>query len=341
MRWNGVLAAGAGALALAVIDGVARGRGRLRGKTAVVCGASRGLGLAIARELVRRGCRVAICARTPDDVDEACVELRQLAGRPGVVWGDSCDLRSIDDVELFLANVEARLGAIDVLVANAATLTVGPIERAIPRDFDEAMDSIFVTARNAALAVLPRMQARRGGSIAFVTSIGGKLGVPHLAAYSAAKFAEVGFAEAIRAEVAKDHVHVLTVVPGLMRTGSFVRAFFQGDAAAELTWFGAGANAPLLSIDADRAARRVVRAIERRDDELVYTLPARIAARTHDLVPWVFRRVLGAAGRLLPRASHGWAPPVEGRELGATSRSPTVAFVTRRNAPMAARHAQH
>jgi NAD(P)-dependent dehydrogenase (short-subunit alcohol dehydrogenase family) len=317
MRWNGfgLVAAGAGALALAFVDRLARGRGRLRGKTAVVCGASRGLGLEVARELVRRGCRVAICARTPDDVDEACVELRQLAGRPGVVWGDSCDLRAIDDVELFLANAESRLGPIDVLVANAATLTVGPIERAIPRDFDEAMDSIFVTARNAALAVLPRMQARREGSIAFVTSIGGKLGVPHLTAYSAAKFAEIGFAEALRAEVAKDHVHVLTIVPGLMRTGSFRRAFFQGDADAELAWFGASANAPVLTIGAERAARRIVRAIERRDEELVYTLPARIAARTHDLVPWAFRRFLGAAGRLLPRAPSGWAPPVEGREI--------------------------
>src|SRR4051812_23527699 len=117
-------------LGLAAVIGLVhsvRGRGRLRGKTAVVCGGSRGLGLAVARELVKSGCNVAICARTATDVARAWHELEQLDGAR--VWADQCDLRNIDDVELFLANVEARLGPIDVLVANAATITVGPIER--------------------------------------------------------------------------------------------------------------------------------------------------------------------------------------------------------------------
>ena len=87
------------------------------------------------------------------------------------------------------------------------------------------------------------MRARGEGTLAFITSIGGKIGVPHLAPYSSAKFAEVGFAQALRAEVAKDGVHVLTVVPGLMRTGSPTHAQFGGDAEKEYAWFTASANA--------------------------------------------------------------------------------------------------
>jgi short-subunit dehydrogenase len=247
----------------------------------------------------------------------------------------------VAEVDAFVSNVEAHLGPIDVLVANAATMSVGPIEDATHEVFDEAMASIFGTSRNAALAVLPRMRARGRGTIAFITSIGGKIGVPHLAPYSAAKFAEVGFAEALRGEVAKDGIHVLTVIPGLMRTGSNARALFRGQADKEFAWFGASATAPLLSIDADRAARRVVRAIERGDTELVYTLPARIAARTHDLFPGLWAKLTQLGGLLLPRAPRrGGEAEVDGRDVARASSSRAVAFVKKRTERFAQRHTQ-
>jgi NAD(P)-dependent dehydrogenase (short-subunit alcohol dehydrogenase family) len=279
-----------------------RRRVRLRGKVAIVCGASRGLGRAIARELARRGCKVAVCARGSTELEDARAELERLAV---AALAEPCDLRRADEVEAFVSKVERTLGAPDVLVANAATITVGPIESLTVSDFDQAMDSTFKSALHPAMAVLPSMRARRSGSIVFISSIGGKIGVPHLAPYSSAKFAVTGLSEALRAEVAKDGVNVLTVIPGLMRTGSHVRGQFKGNSEMEAAWFGASATAPLISIDADRAARRIVRAIERRRRELVYTAPARVARRAHDWVPWAWRGVIAFVARLLPRAPRG------------------------------------
>jgi short-subunit dehydrogenase len=308
----------------------------LQGKVALVCGASRGLGRAIARELAERGCRVAICARSEADLDETRTELERLGA---TVYAEVMDLRSKAEVEALVSNVAARLGPIDVLVANAATIGVGPIEAMKVSDFQEAIDSIFMTSLQPALAVLPRMRARRTGTVAFVTSIGGKIGVPHLAPYSAAKFAEVGLAQAMRAEVAKDGVHVLTVVPGLMRTGSHVHGQFRGDPEKEYTWFGASATAPVLSIDADRAAKRIVSAIARGDTELVYTLPARLVARLSGLFPQLFSEVMGLAARMLPRLPE--APrEQEGIELERRSTSPGVAYVREGGRPFAEHHAQ-
>jgi short-subunit dehydrogenase len=185
------------------------------------------------------------------------------------------------------------------------------------------------------------MQARRAGTIAFITSIGGKIGVPHLAPYSAAKFAEVGFAEALRAEVAKDGVRILTVIPGLMRTGSHLRASFRGDPEKELAWFGASAVAPGLSIDADRAARRIVRAIARGDTQLVYTAAARVVARTHDLAPGFWSFMMSVAGRILPKSPRPENVVYdEGTTVAATSSSPVVDLVRSRSRDVAVRHGQ-
>lgn len=314
---------------------------RLRGKTALVCGASRGLGRAIALELGRRGARVAICARSQDDLDEVSAELLAL----GVtVHSEVCDLRALDQVESLVANVTDALGPIDVLVANAATISVGPIENMQVADFDEAMDSVFKTSLHAALAVLPRMRTRRSGTIAFITSLGGKIAVPHLVPYSAAKFAEVGLAEGLRAESAKDGVHVLTVVPGLMRTGGHVHATFKGDSEKEYGWFGVGATSPApMTISSARAARRVVRAIERGDAEIVLTPAAKLAVTMHGTAPGLFDLVMKLAGRLLPKAPARLADGVrkrEGIELEGSSPSKAVAVVHARGLDLARRNHQ-
>lgn len=310
---------------------------KLNGKIAVVCGGSRGLGLAVARRLAEKGATVALCARTQRDVDAACTEIAR--AHEAVVYGETCDLRDRGQVEAFLANVRSRLGPIDILVANAATISVAPIEALDVSDFEQAWRDIFLTALHPAMTVLPSMRERKTGTIALVTSIGGKIGVPHLAPYSAAKFAEVGFAQALRAEVAKDGVHVLTVVPGLMRTGSPTHADFGGDAEKEYAWFTTSANTPLLSIDADRAARHIVRAIERKKREIAYTPAARFASRMHDVAPSLFAVALALAARLLPRARDKRLH-AEGAEVARGSRKLLVRAASRRNRPFAERHGQ-
>jgi short-subunit dehydrogenase len=315
-------------------------RKRLAGKTAFVGGASRGLGRAIARELAKSGCRVVICARTQDDLDEVRAEL---VGLGAEVYAEACDLRNKDEVEALVTNATDLLGPIDIVVTVAATLEVGPIETMTVRDFDDAMRSIFHTALHIALAVLPDMRARGEGTVAFVTSIGGKIGVPHLAPYSAAKFALVGLAETLRAEIGKDGVSILTIIPGLMRTGSWVHATFKGDTDKEYAWFGASATAPLVTIDADRAARRIVRAIARGDSELVLTLPAKLAVRTHDLAPRFFHLVMSLIGRLLPHAPASLpagARPRQGLDIERRSTSHAVRYVRERGHRMATRHHQ-
>jgi NAD(P)-dependent dehydrogenase (short-subunit alcohol dehydrogenase family) len=311
----------------------------LRGKVALICGGSRGLGRATARELIQAGASVAICARDPGPLEETRAWLSQFGGR---VLAQRCDLRSdFETLELFAA-VARELGPIDIVVVNAATILVAPIETLSPTDFDTAMRETFGTATRAALTALPSMRARRHGTIVFITSIGAKIGVPHLAPYSAAKFAEAGFAEALAAEVAKDGVHVLSVFPGLMRTGSWLHASFRGAPARELRWFGMGAITPLLSIDADRAAKRVVRAIVTRKHRLTFTPAARLAIAMHDLLPVLWSFACAVFARLLPRAplKGESLEQRQGAELLARPSSLLLRAIAARSARLAARHGQ-
>jgi NAD(P)-dependent dehydrogenase (short-subunit alcohol dehydrogenase family) len=311
----------------------------LRGKVVVVCGGSRGLGRALSRALGEEGARVAICGRSAESLQQTRIWLASFGIH---VLTEVCDLRDEAQTAAFLARVTEELGAVDVLIANAATIEVGPIESLKPADFDAAMSEIFGSALRATLAVLPQMRARGRGTIAFITSIGGKLGVPHLAPYSAAKFAEVGFAEALSAEVAKDGVHVLTAMPGLMRTGSHLHAHFRGEPERELAWFGASAITPLLSIDADRAARHVVRAIARRDRFVTFTPAAHLGAFLHDAAPELWSLLAKLAGRLLPQAPAGSAAAAsqEGVELMRRSTSTIVDLIMKHSARLAQRHNQ-
>jgi len=311
--------------------------GALRGKVVVVCGGTRGLGLAISRELLRHGARVAICGRSQESLRHAQSSLAGL-GQP--VLAETCDLSREGQTVAFLERVSRELGPIDVLVTNAATIDVGPIESLTPTDFEAAMRSTFGTALRPILAALPAMQEKRSGRIAIIASIGGRLGVPHLAPYSAAKFALVGFAEALQAEVGKDGVQVLTVTPGLMRTGSHIHARFHGDPERELHWFGSSALAPMISVDADRAARYVVRAIARGDRFLTFTPAARLGAWLHDTAPNLWSLLFSAIGRLLPKAPNRGSSTLEGSDVLAGSASLWSRLIARRTTPLALRHNQ-
>jgi len=311
----------------------------LRDKVVVIGGGTRGLGRAIARELLRHGAHVAICGRSPEAVQQTSDWLESL-GTPALA--EVCDLRLETQAIAFLEKVRRQLGPIDIVIANAASIDVGPIDTFTAGDFDSAMSEIFGTALHTTLAALPEMRARKQGTLVFITSIGGRLGVPHLAAYSAAKFAEVGFAEALQAEVAQDGIRVLTVVPGLMRTGSHLHASFRGQRERELGWFGVSALTPLLSIDADRAARYVVRAIARGDRYLTFTATALLGGWLHDRAPNLWSLLSAFAGRLLPRAPNGESRFTghEGYDVAKSSDSKFIDFIEARSIPLAERHGQ-
>ncbi len=314
---------------------------RLPGATAVVCGASRGLGRALALELARRGVsKIAICARDEHDIDGVA---KELVARGLQVVAEACDLSEEVQVARFIGHATTQLGPIDVLVTNAATITVGPSVTLTRDDFDHALSSTFFTALHPILAAAPAMRQRRSGTIAVVTSVGARVGVPHLSPYSAAKFATMGMSEALRAELAADGVHLLTVVPGLMRTGSHVHADFKGDHELEYTWFGASATAPLLSIDTECAARRIVCAIARGTTEVAFTPEARFGPILRAIAPGAWADLLAFVAGLLPRPPVGstrGAERREGSEIEDTSDSPLVDAVKKRTDPFATKHAQ-
>jgi short-subunit dehydrogenase len=167
-------------------------------------------------------------------------------------------------------------------------------------DYEQAMSVHFWGPLYTMLAVLPSMQRRGGGRVVNISSIGGKIGVPHLVPYSASKFALVGLSEGMRAELQKDGVVVTTVCPGLMRTGSPRNATFKGRHRDEYAWFAISDSLPVTSIGAERAARQIVAATRRGDAELVISTQAVLAVKFRALFPEATADVLALVGRLLP-----------------------------------------
>lgn len=269
----------------------------LRGKVALVTGGSRGLGLVLARELVERGARVAICARDEDQLLRACDEL-ELAGAQ--VLALTCDVTDRDQVDEMLAQVRDGLGPVDLLINNAGTIQVGPMDEMTPADYDEALRVHFWGPFYTTMGVLPDMRRRRAGRIVNIASVGGKISLAHLLPYSTSKFALVGFSEGLRGALARDGVYVTTVCPGLMRTGSPRNASFKGRHRAEYAWFSIGDALPVVSVAATSAARRILDACADGDAELVLPRPVHLAVKLDALLPGAGAALMTLAERLLP-----------------------------------------
>lgn len=284
----------------------------LRGQVALVTGGSRGLGLLIARELADAGCRLAISARDEPELQRARADLER---RGAAVETIVADVGQRDQAERMVRQATQRFGRVDLLVNNAGIIQVGPLEATTLDDFQQAMDVMYWGVVYPTLAVLPQMQARQSGRIVNVTSIGGKVSVPHLLPYSCAKFAAVGFSEGLTAEVAKDGITVTTIVPGLMRTGSHLHAIFKGQQEAEYGLFSPLASMPLVSMDAERAARQVVEAIRRGESEWFLGITATLATRFHGLFPGTTVELLGLVNRFLPRARPDQTASAPGHQI--------------------------
>jgi short-subunit dehydrogenase len=272
----------------------------LSGQTVLITGGSKGLGYVLAREFARKGCLVAICARDQEELDIARRRLEE--DEDATVVAGVCDVSDQFQVDQFASRVVEELGPVDILINNAGIIQVGPIAELDVDDFEMAMDVMFWGVLHTTRAVLPQMIARGSGRIVNITSIGGKVSVPHLLPYSCAKFAAVGFSEGLRAEVSGTGVDVVTIAPGLMRTGSFVNALFKGREDEEFTWFTLGSSLPVISMSVERAARRIIDATERGSAERVLSMPAKLAAWFHGLMPGTTSELMGLANRfLLPR----------------------------------------
>jgi len=272
----------------------------LKGKVVFITGGSRGLGLAMAEQFAQHGAQIAICARDAQELERARESIERESG--GVVATFVCDVSDREQVERTVEKVKHHFGGIDVLVNNAGMIAVGPVENQSLSDFEEAMQVNFWSQVYATLAVLPGMRLRGHTRIVNITSIGGKVSVPHLLPYSCSKFAAVAFSEGLRSELAKTDVKVVTVVPGLMRTGSHLNAEFKGKHSQEFTWFSLSGTNPVSSISVSRAARQIVNATVRGRAELIISWQAELLARVHGLAPGVTAELLGLVNRTLPTA---------------------------------------
>ena len=134
-----------------------------------------------------------------------------------------------------------------------------------------------------------------------ITSVGAKVSVPHLVPYSCAKFAAAAFSEGLRSELRGTGVKVVTIAPGLMRTGSYLNALFKGAAEAEAAWFSLSASLPGISMSAERAAEQIIAATRRGSAERILSAPANVIARFHGLFPGATADMLGLVNKMLPR----------------------------------------
>lgn len=288
---------GAGVLTALAVRGKAKRRVDFKDKVVLITGGARGLGLVLAREFAFEGAKIAICARNGEELFAAKQELENYGAE---VFEAICDLRVQSQAEQFIEDVCTRFGRIDVLVNDAGVIQVGPLEVQTQSDFEEAMAIHFWAPFYTMQAVVPIMKRQGAGRIVNISSIGGKIAVPHLAPYCASKFALVGLSKAMRVELAKDNIFVTTVCPGLMRTGSHVNALFKGQNEKEFAWFSIGNALPVSSVSAENAARQIINAARNGDAELIISLPAKLAAKMNELLPELTADITAFINQILP-----------------------------------------
>ena len=295
-----VLAAAAGYAGVAITRAVVRRKRDFdwRNKRVIITGGSRGLGLVIARQLADQGARIAITARTEEDLDIAADELRT---RGAEVISFPCDVRDKNQVAAYVDRVTHQFDGVDVLINVAGIITVGPLEGMTMDDFQDSMQTNCWGALRTSLAVLPHMRAAGWGRIVNVASIGGKRAVPHMLPYAASKFALVGLSNGMRTELKHKNIFVTTACPGLMRTGSPRNANFKGKHREEYAWFSIGDSLPLMSMNAETAAAQILTACRYGRGEVFIHSPLNVTVALQNMFPGLTREILALSATVLPK----------------------------------------
>jgi NAD(P)-dependent dehydrogenase (short-subunit alcohol dehydrogenase family) len=292
----------AGAIAYALLPRPSRLRA---GQVAVITGGSRGLGLALAHRFGRAGLKLVLCARDEQELEVA----RHILLHSG-------DVRHEDDILLVVCDITdpaqaaglvdqaiRTFGSLDVLINNAGIMEVGPVEAQPLEAYRRAMDTNFFGALHTILAAMPHL-LEHGGAIVNISSIGGKIPLPHMAPYVASKFALTGFSELLHAELRHSGVRVTTVCPGLMRSGGEAHASFTGQVEKEQAWFNFAAKTPLVAATVEHVANRIFSATDTGRAEITITPQAWLAARIQGVAPAASQQVASLASEyILPKAS--------------------------------------
>ena len=188
---------------------------KLEGKVAVVTGGTKGIGNAIATELVKHGAMVFVCSRSLPDVTGAVAELSKI----GKAGGSVCDVRDESNVERMLDECTQIFGGVDIVVNNAGLAFPGKtVEEISGEEFRETLETnlfgVFYVCHHA----IPMLKKRGGGYILNISSLAGQNPIPTMAAYNASKFGLNGFTEAMMQEVRHDNIKVSYICPGSVNT---------------------------------------------------------------------------------------------------------------------------
>lgn len=270
---------------------------RLSGKVVLITGGSRGLGLELTRQLAAKGARIAICARSEEELSNAKTELHS---KGSDVLTITTDITKREQVKSMVEEVISQYGRIDVLINNAGIIQVGPAETMEISDYEDAMNTNFWGPLYGIHSVLPYFLQQKSGRIVNITSIGGKIALPHLLPYTASKFALMGLSEGMHAELKNKNIHVTTVVPNLMRTGSPRNVTVKGDHEKEYAWFKYSDSHPLSSQDVEVSADRIIEALEYGEPEAILTLSGKVATAMKGFAPSWVNTIMALTNQFLP-----------------------------------------
>ena len=278
----------------------------IHGATAIVTGASRGIGPYIAKTLAREGAQLALAARDAARLEETRAACEALGVHAIAI---ACDVNSTDDLRRLVETAERDQGPIDILVNNAGIEIPGMLTELTDAQADDILETNLRAPIRLTRLVLPGMLARKRGAIVHVSSMAGKSGAPYNVMYSATKFALQGFNESMQFELEDTGVHMGTVCPG-----------FVADAGM---WADRGEKAPRMvsAVSPQKVADGVLKVIRGSLEALVTPAPFRPLLALNTLFPGLQRPLVKRMGvakamRNAPRAGAAAAPEPEKADVG-------------------------
>jgi NAD(P)-dependent dehydrogenase (short-subunit alcohol dehydrogenase family) len=289
------LAFGAAAFGFAVAQRYRR-RYTFENKVVIVTGGSRGLGLVLARELAARGASLGLMARDALELARA----RRTIDSDSLVQLLPSDVTDPAQVEQSFSTMMRRFGRIDMVINNAGQILSAPFDDTTNEDFKAMLDVHFWGTLNVTRAALPHLARHGEGRIINVCSIGGRVPIPHLSAYCVSKFAQAGLSGVMAEELRARGIGVTTVLPGLMRTGSHLQAWFKGERATEFAVFSLAGGSPGTSMSAERAARMILTAAAGGKADVVIPFSYRQFSKIAAIAPNATISAFAAVNSLLP-----------------------------------------
>jgi short-subunit dehydrogenase len=233
----------------------------LRGATAIVTGASRGIGVYIARALANEGVNLVLAARSLEELEQVRAEMEGLGVRAIAV---QCDVVKASDRAELITRAEAEFGAIDILINNAGIERVARFDQALETDIADTLNINLQAPMLLTRAIVPGMLARNRGHVVNIASGAGKVGVAYGSSYCASKHGLVGFTNALRSEYRGRAVGFSVVCPG-----------FVTDAGMYDRWDKKGIRAPRIAGTSkpEKVAEVAVRCIKRNKGEVTVNTP--------------------------------------------------------------------